>query len=327
MPLRLLEVYHDGRKDDIENAVEKIPIIDIRHEKLSSKEYLTKIIIPTEEVEAVIDKLQKHFAKSEGFRINIIPVEASIPRSEEEKEKKKEAEERVSTEEIYQDLTEVAKISKTYLILVIPAAIVASIGLIKSDVAVIIGSMVIAPLFSPNMALALATTLADSRLAKKAVLTSLAGYATALLIGIIFGMVMKVDLSSPEIASRVDISLMYVLLALSAGIAGSLSITKGVAQALVGVMVAVALLPPIVTAGLLIGSMYLRDAVSAFLLFSINVVCINLAGVITFITQGISPKTWWEKKKARKMVWKAILIWFLLLLSLALMIMFYPEIK
>jgi len=158
-------------------------------------------------VEAVIDKLQKHFAKSEGFRINIIPVEASIPRSEEEKEKKKEAEERVSTEEIYQDLTEVAKISKTYLILVIPAAIVASIGLIKSDVAVIIGSMVIAPLFSPNMALALATTLADSRLAKKAVLTSLAGYATALLIGIIFGMVMKVDLSSPEIASRVDISL------------------------------------------------------------------------------------------------------------------------
>ena len=120
---------------------------------------------------------------------------------------------------------------------------------------------------------------------------------------------------------------MYVLLALSAGIAGSLSITKGVAQALVGVMVAVALLPPIVTAGLLIGSMYLRDAVSAFLLFSINVVCINLAGVITFITQGISPKTWWEKKKARKMVWKAILIWFLLLLSLALMIMFYPEIK
>ena len=45
MPLRLLEVYHDGRKDDIENAVEKIPIIDIRHEKLSSKEYLTKIII------------------------------------------------------------------------------------------------------------------------------------------------------------------------------------------------------------------------------------------------------------------------------------------
>ncbi len=278
-------------------------------------------------MEAVIDKLQKHFAKSEGFRINIIPVEAFIPRSEEEKEKKKEAEERVSTEEIYQDLTEVAKISKTYLILVILAAIVASIGLIKSDVAVIIGSMVIAPLFSPNMALALATTLADSRLAKKAVLTSLAGYATALLIGIIFGMVMKVDLSSPEIASRVDISLMYVLLALSAGIAGSLSITKGVAQALVGVMVAVALLPPIVTAGLLIGSMYLRDAVSAFLLFSINVVCINLAGVITFITQGISPKTWWEKKKARKMVWKAILIWFLLLLSLALMIMFYPEIK
>ena len=186
MPLRLLEVYHDGRKEDIENAVEKISIIDIRHEKLSSKEFLSKIIVPTEEAEAVIDKLQKHFAKSEGFRINIMPVEASIPRSEGEIKKE---EERVSTEEIYQDLTEVAKISKTYLILVILAAIVASIGLIKNDVAVIIGSMVIAPLFSPNMALALATTLADSHLAKKAVLTSLAGYITALFIGIIFGMI------------------------------------------------------------------------------------------------------------------------------------------
>ncbi|KAA0001306.1 MAG: TIGR00341 family protein [Thermoplasmata archaeon] len=319
MPLRLLEIYHDSSREDIEKILEKIPSIDLRHEKLAGKQLLTKIILPTEETEVVIDKLQKHFGKSETFRINIIPVEASIPRPEDERE---EIEERISIEEIYQDLTEVAKISKTYLILVSLAAVVASIGLIRNDVAVIIGSMVIAPLLSPNMAIALATTLADSKLAKHAILTSIVGYLVALFIGVIFGMLMHVDITSTEISSRVNINLMYILLALSAGIAGSLSITKDVAQALVGVMVAVAILPPIVTSGLLIGSMHFKDAFGAFVLFAVNIVCINLAGILTFLIQGISPKNWWERKKAKEMVWKAILIWLILLLSLALLIIF-----
>ncbi|MBS3773174.1 MAG: TIGR00341 family protein, partial [Candidatus Thermoplasmatota archaeon] len=151
-------------------------------------------------------------------------------------------------------------------------------------------------------------------------------------IGVLFGLLasmvsgLSVDPTAAVIASRVDINLMYVLLAFSAGVAGSLSVTRGVAQALVGVMVAVALLPPIVAGGLLLGSQLWADAAGALLLFGVNVVCINLAGVTTFLAQGINPRSWWEQKKARRTTMTALLIWLTVLATLIVLILLYERI-
>ena len=323
MPLRLLRVYHSS--PHIKDFLKDVPVVDIIEEK-RGKNNVTDIILSAEDADAVIEKLQKHLSK-EKYRMLIIPVEATVPRMEEEEkeEEKEEKKERRSIEEIYQDITESASLSKTYITLVILASIVAAIGILYNDVAIVIGSMVIAPLLNPNIALALSTTLAESNLAKRAVITSIIGYAIAFFIGIIFGMFMKEEANAYHVISRSNITLMYILLALSAGIAGSLSVTKGVPQALVGVMVAVALLPPLVTGGLLAGSMQFYHALGAILLFMVNVVCINLAGVITFIAQGITPRTWWEKRKAKKTIWKSMLIWLLLLFLIVLTIIFYSN--
>ena len=323
MPLRLLRVYHSS--PHIKDFLKDVPVVDIIEEK-RGKNNVTDIILSAEDADAVIEKLQKHLSK-EKYRMLIIPVEATVPRMEEEEkeEEKEEKKERRSIEEIYQDITESASLSKTYITLVILASIVAAIGILYNDVAIVIGSMVIAPLLNPNIALALSTTLAESNLAKRAVITSIIGYAIAFFIGIIFGMFMKEEANAYHVISRSNITLMYILLALSAGIAGSLSVTKGVPQALVGVMVAVALLPPLVTGGLLAGSMQFYHALGAILLFMVNVVCINLAGVITFIAQGITPRTWWEKRKAKKTIWKSMLIWLLILFLIVLTIIFYSN--
>jgi len=323
MPLRLLRVYHSS--PHIKDFLKDVPVVDIIEEK-RGKNNVTDIILSAEDADAVIEKLQKHLSK-EKYRMLIIPVEATVPRMEEEEkeEEKEEKKERRSIEEIYQDITESASLSKTYITLVILASIVAAIGILYNDVAIVIGSMVIAPLLNPNIALALSTTLAESNLAKRAVITSIIGYAIAFFIGIIFGMFMREGANAYHVISRSNVTLMYILLALSAGIAGSLSVTKGVPQALVGVMVAVALLPPLVTGGLLAGSMQFYHALGAILLFMVNVVCINLAGVITFIAQGITPRTWWEKRKAKKTIWKSMLIWLLLLFLIVLTIIFYSN--
>lgn len=331
MMLRLLEVSHPPKKiEDIQELLKDITIIDMRQEKITDKEFFTRILLPADESDDALDILQKQFSKSEHFHILIIPVEASIPRPEieevKEKKRKEKVSERISIEELYQDMIGGAKASKIYYALIILASIVASIGLIYDNVAVVIGSMVIAPLITSSMALSLATTLADGQLARRAVFTSFSGYFTAFIIGIMFGIIFTVDVTVPEILSRINLNLMYILVALSAGIAGSLSITKGVAQPLVGVMVSVALLPPIVTSGLLFGSQYWTEAIGAFLLSSVNVVSINLAGVVTFVVQGVNPKTWWEKKKAKKTVWTAVTIWVSLLFILIALILSYQSI-
>lgn len=325
-----MEIYHPyDKENDIEKLLEDIDIIDFKSEKKSKKEVLTKIIISADKTDNVIDILEKKFSDSDIFRVVIISIEAVIPRpevDEEKKEKEKEDESsgRISIEEIYNDVCgEVSTFSKTFFVLIVLASIVAAIGILYNNVAVVIGSMVIAPLLNPSMALSLGITLADSKLIRRSIIISFLGFLLAIIIGLVFGFLFSIDPSSPEILSMTDLSLMYVLLALSCGIAGSLSVTRGVSQALVGVMVAVALLPPIVTSGLLLGSQYFNDSFRAFLLFLVNLVCINLAGVLTFVIQGVNPRTWWEKKKAKKTVWRAIILWIMLLLALILMIIVY----
>jgi uncharacterized membrane protein len=92
-------------------------------------------------------------------------------------------------------------------------------------------------------------------------------------------------------------------------------------SALIGVMVAVALLPPLVTAGMLCGSGQWGLAAGSLLLFLINLICVNLAGVVAFLVQGIRPVTWWEATKAKKATRFAIFLWMVLLAALVVMIL------
>ncbi len=327
MALRLIEVYGlSADKKEFEKILENITIYGLWQDVLTKDKTVTNILVASEQTEPALNKIEEKYSSEKDFHILVLPVEASIPRPEKEKIKEYEEKtgERICLEEIYQNLTEKVSFSKTFFVLIILASIVAAIGIYYDNVAVVIGSMVIAPLLSPSIALSLSFTLADFDLTKESARSAVIGYSTPLIIGVIFGLFLKVDFYSSNILIiGTNINIMYILLAISAGIAGTLSFTRDVSQALVGVMVAVALLPPLVTTGLLLGSYYWYEAVGSFLLFSVNLVCINLAGILTFLVQGITPKNWWEKEKAKKTARKAIFVWFLLLLLLALMIYLY----
>ena len=90
----------------------------------------------------------------------------------------------------------------------------------------------------------------------------------------------------------------------------------GVPTSLVGVMVALALLPPLTACGIFLGAADFARAGGAGLLFLANIICLNLAGVLTFLVQGIQPLTWWERKRAKAAALRGVLIWTGLLLAL-----------
>jgi uncharacterized membrane protein len=54
-------------------------------------------------------------------------------------------------------------------------------------------------------------------------------------------------------------------------------------------------------------------AMGALSLLAANLICINLAAVVTFMVQGIRPATWWEKDRAKKATRIAIGLWATLL--------------
>ena len=81
-------------------------------------------------------------------------------------------------------------------------------------------------------------------------------------------------------------------------------------------MVAVALLPPAVTLGLMLGHGETNLAINAGLLLIINVVCINLSSKIVFFVKGIRPRTWYEKEKAQRAMTIYVVVWFVTLVLL-----------
>jgi len=335
MSLRIIEsLLPTGESAEVvQELLGDLPVIGIWDEKVSDKSVVVKIIARTEDCEKILDALEKQYSNREGFRIVLLPVEATIPRPVEPKndkadevQKKNNKESvlkigRISREELYADIKGNADITLVYLVLVVLSSVVASIGILKDNVAIIIGAMVIAPLLGPNMALAFGTTLGDIDLIARAFKANAAGIAAALVVAIIIGAVFSVDPSIGEIASRTEVGFGDIALALASGVAGTLAFTQGLPGALIGVMVAVALLPPTVSFGMLAGSGNFISASGALQLLLVNIICVNLSAVSTFFVQGVRPLSWWEAKKAKKATRTAILIWTLLLLLLVITIL------
>jgi uncharacterized hydrophobic protein (TIGR00341 family) len=333
MALRLIELVLPERyKDEVAGFLEEYDLPDTWLENIDKKLTRFKILLPGEKTEKVLDFLEQRYSRVPEFKTLLFSVEAVVPRPKKQ-DPTPDAEGdtpaqkppvRISREELYQDIKQTADLTRVFVFLVVLSSVVASIGILRDNVVFIIAAMVIAPLLGPNVALSLATTLGDQDLARKAVRTNAAGILTALVFSAVLGLLVQVNPGAPEIVSRTHVSLSDIVLALAAGSAAALSFTSGILSALIGVMVAVAILPPLVTLGLLCGAGLWSSAFGALILLLANLICINLAGVLTFLIQGIRPITWWESSRAKKATRKAIFIWTTLLLLLALIILFSP---
>ena len=330
MALRLIEmVLREKEGAELRELLKEHQVLEHRQLRLPDGEVLVRILLDAEQSEAVLDLLEKRYTAGEGNRVVILPVEATLPRAEPEPAATPEPtaapEEkppgRIGREELYEDIKDAARCSRVYLAMGVLSTVVAAIGLRHNSVAIIIGAMVIAPLLGPNIALALGTALGDMPLLRRALLTALAGIATAMALSVIIGVLVHVDPALSEVASRTRVGLGDIAVALASGCAGALAFTTGVSATLIGVMVAVALLPPLVTFGLLLGGGQPALATGAVSLFLMNLIYVNLAGVATFLVQGIHPASWWEKDRAAKATRIAIELWAALLAALVGMIL------
>ncbi len=291
MALRLLEVRMPGADlEKVRGLAEGLRVVEVwSSADADGQPGQVRILVNAEDTEALSDLLVRELGAREGFRIVSLPVEATVPAVVEPpppptdagggEAKADDARGRISREELYEDLASASRLTSVYLVMVALSTVVAGVGLIRGDVAIVIGAMVIAPLLGPNMALSLACTLGHAELARRSLRAIAAGVATATALSVLLGLLLDVDPLAPEIAARANPGLGDVILALAAGAAGSLAFTTGVPAVVVGVMVAVALLPPLVVAGLLAGSGNMTEAWGALVLVLTNVTCVNLAAV------------------------------------------------
>lgn len=293
-------------------------------ESLNGEKSLVRMLVDSSDVEKLVDALIERFNGVEEFRVMLLPVEATLPRPEPvEPPANVETEpspERINREEIYNAVSAGAKVTNAYVAQVFLATLVAAIGLMRNDTAILIGAMVIAPLLGPNMALCLATTLGDLKLVWKSLRANAIGLSIALACSVAIGLLFPVSVEQESIGLRTHVAQTDIILALASGCAGVLAFTTGAPASLIGVMVAVALMPPFAVFGLLLAAGDFQAATGALMLVGTNVICVNLAGTLTFLIQGLRPQSWWKVARAKRATHTAIAIWIVLLIILCVMI-------
>ncbi len=327
--MKIIEVVTDEIYiDRIKNVAEKneAPDLWIVSSEGEERRKVIRILVKPDQRQIILDALQGILSTSLSARVMVIPVEVALPREDEPVEEK----EKISTtettrEELYNSIGKNARLNRTYLLLIFLSTIVVAIGLLKDNVAVVIGAMVIAPLLGPNLAMALGTALGDTELMWKSFKTGLAGLGLALVLSIFIGILWPLNVESRELLARTYVGLDSAVLALASGAAAVLSLTSGIPSILVGVMVAVALLPPTATLGLMIGAGQTDLAYGAAFLLAVNIVAVNLSAKLGFLIQGIKPRTWLEKQKAKQSMTSYIIIWVITLATLLFVIYSHPN--
>lgn len=280
---------------------------------------VVKILLQDEHAKPLLDALEKKPVE----RVVIYPIEGTLPQvtpatpPQEEKIRLGKFVS-ISKEELYHDIATPVSLSVNFILMVILSAFVAGIGILKDNLAIIIGAMVIAPFLGPNMSLAFGTTLGDISIIRKSALTGIAATVIALVISMVWGLTAQ-DLS--QVTTDPNIEYRDIVLALICGFAGAVSVVSGQGTTLVGVMVAAALLPPLMRGGLFMGGGAFGHGLNALLIFGANVISLNIAGIVTFYLAGIRPGRWWDKEKAKRQTRKAFIVWTVALLILLAAIM------
>ncbi|UAB79636.1 TIGR00341 family protein [Erythrobacter sp. SCSIO 43205] len=166
--------------------------------------------------------------------------------------------------------------SEHYLFMTAMSAGIAVIGLLQSSTAVVIGAMLLSPLMGPIMGLGFALGITDYQWLKQSTMSLFWGSFGAVLLCSIIVFLSPITTITPEIAARTQPNLFDLLVALFSGLAGAYAMIRGRANAIVGVAIATALMPPLAVVGFGFATMNWTVFSGALLLFVTNLVTIAL---------------------------------------------------
>ena len=312
--MRLIQtLIPEGKRDTVIEILDAEDVDFAMTEESSESGYSDILYIPAESdaVEGLIDELRSVGVERDGYMV-VTDVETIISEQFEEKQEEDEdtaEDERISRDELRTKARNLSRSTTNFLALTIISAIVATAGLLQDSAAVVVGSMVIAPLIGPAMASCVGTVINDDdgALFWDGIRSQAVGLVVAILSATLFALSYRL-LLAPElellliqqVAERAHPGLLALAIALGAGTAGALSLTSGADEALVGVMIAVALMPPAASVGLGIAYADPRLAVGAGVLVLVNLLSINIAGIVTIWIKRYNPTHWYDAQQARR---------------------------
>jgi uncharacterized hydrophobic protein (TIGR00341 family) len=303
-----------GKRAAVVRALDEEGVDYVITDETSGRKYTAVAMfpLPTAAVEPVLERLREAGIDERTYTV-IVAAETVISRRFEalEEEYEQESErggDRISREELQAKADSLASGMGTYVLMTVISAVIATAGLLLDSPATVVGSMVIAPLIGPAMSAAIGTVVDDEDMFRRGVRMQVIGVAVAVAAATLFAFLLRTfalvppgldPLQLAEVSERLAPNVLVLVVAIGAGIAGIVSLMTGVSATLVGVMIAVALIPPAAAVGIGIAFRIPRLVLGAGVIVAVNVLSINLAALVVLWYEGYRPQRWFREDDAR----------------------------
>ena len=196
-------------------------------------------------------------------------------------------EEKDRLDELHSSYDGEARLNEPFIVLTVGASLIATLGLLADNAAVVIGAMVVAPWILPLRVAVFALLSGSRRILCRSVVTLGAGAGITLLLSLLLGWIARssglllIDALPDQVLARSEPTLLDLGIALAAGaIATYAKVNAKAVSSMAGTAIAVALVPPVCVMGLMLAAHDLAAARGAGLLYAANLLGILIGGLI-----------------------------------------------
>ncbi|SER56689.1 TIGR00341 family protein [Streptomyces sp. yr375] len=241
--------------------------------------------------------------KTGSIAVENIDLSLSLRADKAEAEAPGEGADAVLWEHLTDATHEESTLSITYVAFITLATMIAACGVVLDNAVLIVGAMAVGPEFGPLAGISTSIVQRAPRLALRSLIALLAGFAVAMAVTVGFSLFMDaLALFSKEQleADRPQTAFVYApdwfsfIVAVLAGIAGTLSLTSAKSGALVGVAISVTTVPAAANAAVALSYGDTEQTWGSTTQLLLNLLGIILASTLTLLAQ----KALWARQRA-----------------------------
>jgi|APDOM4702015248_1054824.scaffolds.fasta_scaffold47007_1 uncharacterized hydrophobic protein (TIGR00271 family) len=185
------------------------------------------------------------------------------------------------------EIADNARFDKAFIVMNALAAIIASYSLLADSAAGVIGAMLVAMLLSPIAGVSLSLVDGDNALLRQSLLSLGGGVGIVVVCAWIIGLLHPDIPAGKELLGRTHPNYLDLMIALAGGAVGAYAvITPRIVNAVVGVAIATALVPPLCSGTIFAARGEWDNAFGAYLLAFANIIAIQFSSSIVLWLAG-----------------------------------------
>jgi uncharacterized hydrophobic protein (TIGR00271 family) len=197
-------------------------------------------------------------------------------------------------EEVTARTSEESSLSASYLIFIVLAALIVSVGIYLNSAVLIVGGMVVGPEFGPMAGVCVAVVQRRADLAARSLVALLTGFPLAIGAVLLSSLLFKATSITPDTFTQASHSLSETIanpdffaafVAFCAGVAGVLSLTTAKSGALIGVLISVTTIPAAANVGVAAAYSDWDSFGGSLGQLGLNIASLLIAGILTLSVQ------------------------------------------